>query len=492
MKEDPTGTSSSMPHGGDLFHFFAAVTRPSSSFEKSLRIFSDIRSGEGATGLLLLANIFLVLAAYYLIKPVREGWLSVTAVSGLSKIEIKAYSSFGQSLVLLVAIPLYALLAGRLQRRTLITVTTLFSIGNLILFWLLTPEVCGRKIPYIGIGYYLWVGIFGVAVVAQFWAFAADLYSDERGRRLFPLIAIGASAGASVGAWLTEQLLNRKIVASFELLMVAIIPLLAALMLTWLVDRRETTVVRTVNAEESPPSSLRAPHKIGAYRAIFTSRYLLIIAILTLLNNWVNTNGENILYSVVQKTLEQKFLVAGSGDAASMARFIKEGTTKFYGNLFFWVNFSGLLLQAFAVSRLIKYGGLAAVLLLTPFISLFSYLTMALFPVLAVIRVMKIAENSSDYSVNNTGRNALWLPVPTEVLYKTKAAIDTLFARLGDGLAAFTVLFGTQIMPFSITAFLSFNFLLATGWLFSAVRVLRENRRQIRFTDDKTVKYNKG
>jgi len=491
MKEDSIGTPSSMPHSGDPSHFSAAGTKPSSPFEKSLRIFSDIRSGEGATGLLLLANIFLVLAAYYLIKPVREGWLSVTAVSGLSKMEIKAYSSFGQSLVLLVAIPLYALLAGRLPRRTLITVTTLFSITNLIIFWQLTPEICGHKIPYVGIVYYLWVGIFGVAMVAQFWSFAADLYSDERGRRLFPLIAIGASAGASVGAWLTEQLLIRKIVASFELLLVAIIPLLAALILTWLVDRRETAA-KTLNAGGASLSPSQAPAGIGAYRAIFSSRYLLIIAILTLLNNWVNTNGENILYSVVQKTLEQNFLAAGGGDAVSMARFIKEGTTEFYGNLFFWVNLSGLLLQAFAVSRLIKYGGLAGVLLLTPFISLLSYLTMAVFPVLAVIRVMKIAENSSDYSINNTGRNALWLPVPTEVLYKTKAAIDTLFARLGDGLAAFTVLFGTKIMPFSIPVFLSFNFLLAAGWLLSAVQVLHENRRQIDFTDEKTVKYNKS
>ncbi len=404
--------------------------------------------------------------------------------------EIKAYSSFGQSLVLLVVLPFYAYLASRLQRRTLITVTTLFSIANLILFWFLTPEVCGRQIRYIGIAYYLWVGIFGIAVVAQFWAFAADLYTDERGRRLFPLIAIGASAGASMGAWLTEQLLKNEIVTSSRLLLLAIVPLLAALLLTWLVDRREISAAgakKETMPPRPPPESL---WRSGAFQAIFSSRYLLLIALLTLLNNWVNTNGENILYSVVQKTLTKDFLAAGGNNPAAMAHFIKEGTTVFYGDLFFWVNLGGLLLQAFAVSRLIKFGGLAAVLLLTPFISLLSYLTMALFPVLAVIRMMKIAENASDYSVNNTARHVLWLPVPAAVLYKTKQSIDTLLARMGDGLAAFTVLLGTEVIPLSITSFLVINFILAAGWVLSALHVWRENRQQISFPGEPSSRYN--
>jgi len=89
--------------------------------ERFLRLFGDVRAGEGRTGLILLVNIFLVLMAYYLIKPFREGWLSISAIKGLSKVEVKAYSSFGQSMVLLAAIPAYAWLAARLPKRRLIT-----------------------------------------------------------------------------------------------------------------------------------------------------------------------------------------------------------------------------------------------------------------------------------------------------------------------------------------------------------------------------------
>jgi AAA family ATP:ADP antiporter len=79
--------------------------RPLSRTETFLRIFTDVRPGEGFAGLILMLDIFLVLAAYYLIKPVREGWLSISDIRGLSKIELKAYSSFAQTLVLLLVVP---------------------------------------------------------------------------------------------------------------------------------------------------------------------------------------------------------------------------------------------------------------------------------------------------------------------------------------------------------------------------------------------------
>ena len=51
-----------------------------------------------------------------------------------------------------------------------------------------------------GVAFYIWLGIFNVFVVSQFWAFANDLYTEGQGRRLFPFIGVGASLGAWVGA----------------------------------------------------------------------------------------------------------------------------------------------------------------------------------------------------------------------------------------------------------------------------------------------------
>src|SRR5512145_970233 len=139
----------------------------------------------------MFANVFLVLCAYYFVKPLRDGWIAISDVSGLSKMEVRAYSSFGQSLLLVPIVAWYARLARRLPRAQLLTRASLFCISNMVIFWAVQPGLFFKHLPASGILFYLWVGIFGAFVVAQFFAFAADLYDDGRGRRILPVIAIG-------------------------------------------------------------------------------------------------------------------------------------------------------------------------------------------------------------------------------------------------------------------------------------------------------------
>ena len=161
--------------------------------ERILQIFTEVRPGEGSTALLMFTNVFLILCAYYFIKPLREGWIAVSDISGLSKMEVKAYSSFAQSVFLLFIVGWYGRLADRWDRSTLITRATLFCISNMVIFWFLQPGFFFEKLPVSGIIFYLWVGMFGVFVVAQFWTFCADIYTNERGKRMLALIAIGAT-----------------------------------------------------------------------------------------------------------------------------------------------------------------------------------------------------------------------------------------------------------------------------------------------------------
>ena len=149
----------------------------------------------------------------------------------------------------------------------------------------------------------------------------------------------------------------------------------------------------------------------------------------------------------------------------------------FYGNFFTWVNAVALVLQALVASRLLKYGGFRVILLMLPVISLMSYAVMALVPVLIVIKMMKIAENSTDYSINNTARNVLWLPTTKEMKFKCKPAIDTIFVRLGDGLAAATVWFGSNVIIFSNQDYFRFNVVLVLIWLSAAIVLVREHQK---------------
>ena len=203
----------------------APAREPLSVLERGLRLFTDVRPGEGLTGVVMFADVFLILCAYYFVKALRDGWIAVSEVAGLSQAELKAYTSFAQSLLLWGIVSVYARLSARWSRRTLVTGVTLVCMSSLVVFWLLQPGVLFTNLPGAGVAFYLWVGMFGVFVVAQFWTFAADLYAGERGKRMLPLIAVGATGGAAFGSFLTQHLLRSGLVDSGTLLLIATVPL---------------------------------------------------------------------------------------------------------------------------------------------------------------------------------------------------------------------------------------------------------------------------
>jgi AAA family ATP:ADP antiporter len=446
-----------------------------SVFERGLRLFADVHPREGVTCLILLGNIFLILAAFYLIKPVREGWLAVTDIAGFTKLEVKAYSAFAQSIILFAILPLYARLAAKWTRRKLmLRVGGTFG-GILVAFWLSQPGMLFGNIPAFGIFFYLFVGIFSVTLVAQFWAFSTDVYGPERGARLFPVVAIGAALGSTVGSWIGEKLVGLDAVEAFDVILFALIPLGLALALAAWTDRRGTY------GDPSDWTTVRwdqpaAPADIGPFRMILRHRYLTATAGMIMVFSWVVTSGDNILFSIVQESflLEYADLL---NDPTAFEEAMKEATTAFYSDLYFWINLITLLLQAFVVSRILSFGGMKALLYATPFISLAAYASMVFVPILGLIKVLKVAENSSNYSIQNTARQMLWLPTTKEMLYQAKPTIDTLFVRLGDGMAALTILIGTRVFSLGNTGFVVINIFLVIVWITISRYLQREHGR---------------
>lgn len=462
--------------------------------ERFLQLFTEVKPGEGSTAILMFANVFLILCAYYFIKPLREGWIAVSEIEGLTKMEVKAYSSFFQALLLLFIVGWYGRLSEKWTRSTLVTRSTLFCISNMVIFWSLQPGVFFEGLPVTGVFFYIWVGMFGVFIVAQFWTFCADIYNDEIGKRLLPLIAIGASSGAAFGSKIVDLFVGSGLVSTEALLLAGTIPLFASIFLTRIVDTRHRQETDRLNQKhDSKNENLVIPDTnhtsdkakqqkslgflLNGAKLIFKSRFLLAIAMLTLLNNWVNTNGENLLFQVIQDNLAERAIQQGIITTQSILEFTRDGTTAFYGNFFFWVNVVALILQSLVASRLLKYGGFGAIIMILPIIALISYTVMALVPILIIVKILKIAENSTDYSINNTARHVLWLPVDSITKYQSKPAIDTLYIRIGDGLAALTVLIGVQVLALSTTQFFIFNVFLVFIWLFFAVMLMRERQK---------------
>ncbi len=447
-----------------------------SRLERALGIFTDVRPGEGRTALLMFANVFLILCAYYFIKPLRDGWLAGEQIEGFQG-TIRAYSSFAQVLILIPAVSAYGWLARRYRGAALITRSTIFCIVVLLLFWLIWPGFLFEFLPGSGLAFFLWVGIFSVFVVAQFWTFAADLYNDERGRRLMPLIMIGANAGGAFGAGLLGQLVSVEGFPQHALLLVAILPLSASIWLSRLAERRGALGTGLDRPAATPAE--RAQKKRGSLGTVFSDRFLLAVGMLTMLMFWVISNGENLLWRVIQEVLGNEAAQAVASEAGQR-EYIQKGTSQFYSGFYTQVNLATLLLQGFVASRLLKYGGFATILMALPVVSLLSYATMALVPALAIVKLMKIAENSTNYSLNNTARHVLWLPATAEMLYKGKPTIDTLFVRAGDGLAALTIFIGIQQLALPTTTLFWMNAGLVFVWLGVAWGVIRLHRRLAR------------
>jgi AAA family ATP:ADP antiporter len=418
-----------------------------SPLERFLGLFTDVHRGEGATALALALNVFLVLTTYYLIKPVREGL--ILSVPGGP--ELRSYSAAGQALLLLALVPAYGWLASRVPRmRLIVTVTQIFA-ACLVGFYLLVEG--GTQV---GVAFFLWVGIFNLMIPAQFWSFANDIYDPERGKRLFVLVAFGASCGAVFGSFLANRLI--PVIGVHAMLLVAAGVLASTLLVTHWVNARE----------RGPAPGGRAPVPEtpidggNAFAMVLRSRYLLLLALMLLLNNWVNSNGEYILGHIVKEAADEH--AAGRGAVAE-----EEFIASFYSQYYGIVNLASMLLQLFVVSRVIKYIGVPVAICVLPVITLGSYFTIVALPVLAVVRWVKTAENSTDYSLQSTLKQVLYLPTTRTEKYKAKQAIDTFFVRAGDVCSAGLVFAGTHLVTLNVRGFAVATIVLCAAWLVMAV-----------------------
>ena len=248
--------------------------------DRLLLLFAEVHAGEGLTAILLTVNLFLLLTAYLIIKTVREAL--ILSEGGA---EIKSYAAAGQALLLFALVPTYGYLASRVNRIKLINVTTLFFISNLIAFYLLAQ----LRIP-LGVFFFLWVGIFNLFIIAQFWSFANDIYSEEQGKRLFAIIAFGGSVGAVLGPKLASLLFEPF--GPYLLMLVTAGLLCVCLIFPNLVSRKEAA--RGPRAHETSDAD-KPLAKVGAFKLVIGRRYLMLIAALMIVANVVNTTGEFIM-----------------------------------------------------------------------------------------------------------------------------------------------------------------------------------------------------
>lgn len=419
--------------------------------DRLLRPFSKVRPGEGALALLMLLCVFLILTSYYLMKPAREGLILAGGAWGLEGDELKTYANGAMALALVVIVPAYSGLANRVRRIRLINVSYALVIASLVLFFALARA----GLP-IGVAFFVWLGLVSVFLIAQFWSYANDVYTEEQGKRLFAIIAMGGSLGAIFGPRIA------KLADTYTLLVIAAFVLAGCLVLFNLIEHVHSH--RTLDLTATAP--IDGP---DGFHLVMRDRYLLLIAAMLLVANLVNTTGEYIL----SNTVREHAMAIAPGSQDQQRELIKG----FYSDFFMWVNLVSFLVQALLVSRIIDKLGVRAALFVMPIVAFGAYGLIGAVGGIALVRTAKIAENSTDYSLQNTVRQTLFLPTDRAAKYKAKAAIDTFFVRVGDTLSAVLVGVGIHQLGFGGTQFALVNLLLIGLWVLIAAGIARRHRR---------------
>jgi AAA family ATP:ADP antiporter len=335
------------------------------------------------------------------------------------------------------------------------------SCSNLLIFAYL-----GRRGVYEAVPYFIWVGIFNLFTVAQLWSFATDLYTETQGKRLFPMLGVGASIGAVGGAWIAGRLIRE--VGPYNTMLVAAAALcLCAALSSWagrVISEREGEREKKKNVEKLGPE--------GGFQLLIADPYLRLIAVLTILLNIVSLSGDFILGKLVLNHANE---VVGSAKQLMAARGAFIGA--YYANYYAWTNLVSFVIQAFLVSRIFKYIGVRGALFILPVLSIATFGSILILPVMGVVRVLKIAENGTNYSLQNTVRNALLLPTSREAKYKAKAAIETFCVRLGDVLQAGIIFVGTWLHA-SVAIFAAITLGVTVLWTLVATALYRQHREK--------------
>lgn len=446
------------PRTFPLIPRFATAARPGlNPAERVLSLFTRVEQGEGRGALLLAANVFLVLVACYLLKVVREAL--VLSESGA---EVKSLATAGQAVALFMLMPLYAVWSRGRDRLRLVQGVTLFFVSHLAIF-----AALGGAGVRVGVAFFIWQGVFNLFVVAQFWAFAAELYRVESGQRLFAVIVGGASLGAFTGAQLAGRL--DGMLGPWGLMGLAGCVLIGTMGLL-------AEAARSVPASSARESrrETKAPRDGSCgFRLVLADGYLRLIALFVVLLNLIHSTGEYVLGRLL---IQHAATAVEAGRAASEQQAIGA----FFAEYLSWMCVLNIAIQLLLVSRVIRLAGVAGALVVMPLVLALGYGLIGFIPVFSLVAVVQLTGSSLNYSVQNTARQALFLPVDGAARFQGKTAIETFFWRAGDLLQAGVVAGGNYLLGFGTAQFALFNAGLAIVWLITALLIGRRYRQLVR------------
>ena len=367
------------------------------------------------------AYFFSLLAAYYVLRPVRD---EMGIAGGIRNLPWLFTATF---FVMLAAVPVFGAVVARVPRRRFIPLVYHFFAVNILIFWLLlTFKIAMADTARV---FFVWISVFNLFAVSVFWSFMADLYQSEQGKRLYGFITAGGSAGALLGPLIAVGF--SEAIGRANLLLIAALLLEIAVLC---VMRLETAAaVFKKNGDAASASSSAAPRDAGlggswiaGLMMVLRSPYLAGIALWVALLSLAGT----FLY------FQQANIVAALSDDPNRR-------TAIFARIDLAVSLLTIIVQFAVTGKIIRRFGAGPAAAFLPFVFALGFLALALTPMLWVVIAFQATQRAANFAISNPARELLFTVVAREEKYKAKYVIDNVVFRGADA---------------------------ASGWLFHALR----------------------
>ncbi|MET0580652.1 MAG: MFS transporter [Pseudoxanthomonas sp.] len=395
----------------------------------------NIEAREAPAVLAGLLMFFFLFTGYFMLRPVRE---TMGVAGGVDNLQWLFTATF---VATLAALPLYGWIASKAARRRILPWTYGFFVLNLLAFaagLLAQPENL-----WLARSFYVWLSVFNLLTISLAWSVLADLLATQQAKRLFALIAGGASLGG-----LTGPLLGTLLVAPLGhaglLVLSAVFLAASAASAVWLQRWRDRHPLPTEAA-----SARRLPlggNPFAGATSVFQSKYLMVIAVFVILLTSVST----FLY------FEQARLVAETFTDRTRQ-------TQVFGTIDTVVQALAILTQVLLTGRVAQRLGVGVLLVAVPLVVAAGFLWLALSPVFAVFVVVMVVRRAGEYAFVRPGREMLYTVVSAEQKYKAKNFIDTVVYRGGDAVSAW-VKRGLDLMAEHPAAAMVIGAFIALAW----------------------------
>lgn len=425
---------------------------------------------------------FLVMFGYYILRPIRE---QIGATYGIENLSWLFWATF---VVMLIAIPLYSMLVGKIYRKALVPSIYVFFIACLIAFWLAMKGLHESRQIWVARAFFIWISAYGLFIVSFFWSVVGDMFSTSQGRRIFGVMAGGGTVGSMIGSQVAAGLVS--IIGVANLLCIPAGLLLVAMIVYFSMEKSFASLSEKKSLK-SDGGKATGGNPFAGFTAVFKSTYLFSICLFGI---FLATCGTAVYFQqaeIVRATFqnaqydESSIENADSLTPTALAEAklelqeaaTEEAKTKYFAKVNFAVSVVTLIFQFLVVGRLMKGAGLGVTLAMLPLAYLIGITALALSPTIAVLAVVSVIGRSAEYGICNPAREVLFTAVNREDRYKAKSFIDTVVRRGGDSSVGGVYKFARETVGMAMTTLSWVMIPIAIAWMGLSLFIGKENRK---------------